>query len=405
MATRPIRVSQLNDYIRRVLQTDPLLGDVLVQGEIANLKFHSSGHVYFSLRDKDSRINCFLAGYNLDRVAFRPEEGAEVVISGSVSVYAAGGYYSLYVKTMDPAGRGDLAVAFEKLKRRLFEEGLFDESRKKPLPRFPKKIAVITAETGAAIQDIRKTITTKNDLTDLLIVPVSVQGPRAAPEIAEAIRIVNEKFPDDVDLIITGRGGGSMEDLWAFNEEIVARAIAASEIPVISAVGHEIDFTISDLVADVRAATPIAAAEMAVPDTRELREDLEALRAGMEDSLERGVAEREERLRHLDLKHFRVGILNSLAFRTAQVDAVRERIDSRWDSRGREMEHKLTQLRGRLDDRDPRAVMKRGYTAVADEEGHLITSAGSLSTGQGIRLTFPDGKAAAAVTDITKESL
>ena len=284
MGLKPVKVSQLNNYIKRILQSDPILGSVSVIGEISNLKFHNSGHVYFSLKDEKSRINCFLAADNVDAVEDMLVEGNEVTARGYIYLYERGGSYSLNVRTMESAGRGDLAAAFEKLKAKLEKEGIFDPAHKKVLPFFPQKVAVVTSPTGAAVRDIVKIITGRNDCVDIVIYPVLVQGPYAAEEIAHAIKDINENH-SDVDIIITGRGGGSMEELWAFNEECVARSIYGSDIPVISAVGHETDFTISDFAADRRAETPTAAAQMAVPDTKELRDRIEALCTEMKLSL------------------------------------------------------------------------------------------------------------------------
>ena len=231
MAVKPVKVSQLNGYISRVLQTDPLLGILSVIGEISNLKYHGSGHVFFSLKDEKSTVNCFLAAGNLRHIRYELAEGMEIIAHGYISVYQAGGRYSLNIRDIDVAGQGDLAAAFEKLKEKLAAEGLFDEAHKKPLPEYPKKIAVVTSETGAAVRDIIKIIKRRNDVTSVLVYPVLVQGPDAAPDIAAAIEDINRM--DDIDIIITGRGGGSMEDLWAFNEEIVARSIYRSVIPVI----------------------------------------------------------------------------------------------------------------------------------------------------------------------------
>ena len=268
MAIKPVSVSQLNGYIKRILQTDPLLGNVSVVGEVSNLKYHGSGHVYFTLKDANSKISCFLPHDRAEALRYELSEGMEITASGYIYLYERGGSYSLNIRDIEVAGLGNLAIAFEKLKSKLEAEGLFDPAKKKAIPSFPEKIAVVTSETGAAVRDILKIIKNRNNYVDVLIYPVLVQGPAAAGEIAAAINHINEKWPD-TDTIITGRGGGSMEELWAFNEEIVARAIYASAIPVISAVGHETDFTIADFVADRRAETPTAAAHMAVPDINE----------------------------------------------------------------------------------------------------------------------------------------
>ena len=323
MGLKPIKVGQLNNYIGRVLKTDPILANVSVVGEISNLKFHSSGHVYFSLKDETSKLNCFLASSNLERITCPMEEGMEVVASGYISVYERGGYYSLNIRDIEVNGEGQLAIQFEKLKAKLEREGLFSAENKKPLPEFPSKIAVVTSETGAAVRDIIRTVKNKNDYVDILVYPVLVQGPAAAEDIAAALRDINENY-SDVDIIITGRGGGSMEELWAFNEEVVARSIFASRIPVISAVGHETDFTISDFVADFRAATPTAAAELAVPDTGELREYLSGMKQTLADSLLQTVEYRKNRLAALDPNAFANGISTRIAYEQMNADRIIE---------------------------------------------------------------------------------
>ena len=265
MAVKPVKVSQLNGYIKRVLQSDPLLGNVSVIGEISNLKYHGSGHVYFTLKDEASKISCFLPYEYRKDLRYELSDGMEIIATGYIYLYERGGTYSLNVREIAVEGVGNLMAAFERLKDKLSKEGLFDENYKKPIPFFPRKIAVITSETGAAVRDIIKIIRSRNNIVDVLVYPCLVQGPGAAAEIADAIEAVNRLFPE-TDTIIVGRGGGSLEELWAFNEEIVARSIFASRIPVISAVGHETDFTIADFVADKRAETPTAAAQMAAPD-------------------------------------------------------------------------------------------------------------------------------------------
>jgi exodeoxyribonuclease VII large subunit len=273
---KPLRVSQLNAYIRRVLSADPVLAHVSVTGEITNFKRHNSGHVYFSLRDRDAKVNCFLPGGVYESLPRDIRDGDEVTVTGRIDVYERGGYYSLYIRELTSCGEGGLAAAFEKLKAKLLAEGLFDPARKKPLPAFPRTVAIVTSPTGAAKEDMLKIITAKNDVADILLYPTLVQGPEAAARIAEGIAFINDRYPF-VDVMIVGRGGGSAEDLWAFNEEIVARAIFASKIPVIAAVGHETDVTIADFAADARAETPTAAADMAVPDT-------EVIRSGMDET-------------------------------------------------------------------------------------------------------------------------
>ena len=396
MAMKPISVSQLNNYIKRTLQTDPLLGNVSVTGEISNLKFHDSGHVYFSLKDESSRINCFIASDNLMTLGCMPSEGMEVVIGGYIYLYMRGGSYSLNVRTMEESGQGELAAAFEKLKRKLEAEGLFDKERKREIPLFPGKIALVTSPTGAAVRDMIKIITGKNDFVDILICPVLVQGPNAAGEIAAAIDDLNKNHPD-VDVIIAGRGGGSMEELWAFNEEIVARSIYASHIPVISAVGHEIDFTISDFVADMRAETPTAAAERAAPDTGGIRGQLETMEQEMKNRLTAIAREKRRLLEALDPEVFGRNLKSRIAFDRLNADNIISDAESRMRSTLTTLRHR-TQLAGEaVESSSPKAIMDRGYSIVTDEDGKVVKNADALADRQLINIEAAKGRATARV--------
>ena len=399
MGLKPIRVGQLNNYIGRVLKTDPILANVSVIGEISNLKFHSSGHVYFSLKDESSKINCFLAASNLERITCPLEEGMEIVASGYISVYERGGYYSLNIRDIEVNGEGQLAVQFEKLKAKLEKEGLFSAEHKKTLPKFPSKVAVVTSETGAAVRDIIRTIKNKNDYVDILVYPVLVQGPAAAGDIAAALRDLNENY-SDVDVIITGRGGGSMEELWAFNEEVVARSIFDSVIPVISAVGHETDFTISDFTADFRAATPTAAAEMAVPDTRELREYLSGIKESLAESLMQAVEIRRNKLAALDPNAFAKGISTRIAYEQMNADRIIESMGENLASRISSGRERIELLKALLDASDPKSILSRGYSVVTDEDGHIISRAEELKIGQNVNIETGSGSAGAEITRV-----
>ena len=399
MGLKPIRVGQLNNYIGRVLKTDPILANVSVIGEISNLKFHSSGHVYFSLKDESSKINCFLAASNLERITCPLEEGMEIVASGYISVYERGGYYSLNIRDIEVNGEGQLAVQFEKLKAKLEKEGLFSAEHKKTLPDFPSKVAVVTSETGAAVRDIIRTIKNKNDYVDILVYPVLVQGPAAAGDIAAALRDLNENY-SDVDVIITGRGGGSMEELWAFNEEVVARSIFDSVIPVISAVGHETDFTISDFTADFRAATPTAAAEMAVPDTRELREYLSGIKESLAESLMQAVEIRRNKLAALDPNAFAKGISTRIAYEQMNADRIIESMGESLASRISSGRERIELLKTLLDASDPKSILSRGYSVVTDEDGHIISRAEELKIGQNVNIETGSGSAGAEITRV-----
>ena len=369
MPLKPISVSQLNEYISRVLVTDPLLGNVTVKGETSGVKYHQSGHVYFSLVDARARVNCFLNRELAADLRFRVADGMEVTIVGSVSVYQKGGSYSLYVRSLETEGAGSLQLAFEEMKQKLSAEGLFDPAKKKPLPFFPDHIGIVTSETGAAIRDMMKNIKPRNNHVSVTVFPVLVQGDAAAGQIARAIRTANDKFPY-LDVLIVGRGGGSPEDLWAFNEEVVARAIYGSEIPVISAVGHEIDFTISDMAADVRAETPTKAAVIAVPDLDQLEEELEKRRSLIERQLDNGVMFQELRIDNL-------------------IRSMRSALENRIDRRQKDVE----KLRIQLELNDPRKILENGYSILEDEAGRVMTDAGELQTGGVYRVRLARGSA------------
>ena len=379
MALKPVTVSQLNEYISRVIGTDPLLGAVVVKGEISNLKYHSTGHVYFSVIDAASKLNCFLHREYAMKLPWVLEDGMEVILTGGVSVFKKNGTYSLYVRNIELSGAGSLAVAFEQMKAKLSREGLFDPSHKKPIPPYPDKIGVITSRTGAAVRDILKIIQSRNDTVDVILFPVAVQGEGAGAEIAAMIDYVNGHY-DDIDTLIVGRGGGSADDLWAFNEEAVARSIYRSRIPVISAVGHEIDFTISDLVADMRAETPTAAAQMAVPDSRELSRQLSDMAGQLRLQLSNKlmyyqlVAEREAE-----------SMKRQLSARIDQFASVIER-------------HRLI-----LEENNPSKVLESGYAVLSGADGRVITEASALTVGESYDLTLRDGHAACVITELGSE--
>lgn len=381
MALKPITVTQLNHYISRVLTTDPLLGNLTVTGEISNLKYHSSGHLYFSISDENSKINCFFPAQYARGLHYELGDGLAVIIHGYLNVYKKGGTYTLFIRSIEIAGEGNLAMAFQMLKEKLDAEGLFDPAHKKPIPRFPRRIGIVTSNTGAAVRDIIKIIESRTSLTDMIVFPVLVQGSEAAADIAATIDMINRDF-DDIDTLIVGRGGGSMEDLWAFNEEIVARAIYRSRIPVISAVGHEIDFTIADFVADRRAETPTAAAEMAVPDIRELMQRAESWQNSLMADLKKKVSYADLRAEKLfaEMRHVLQGRVN--AYR-----------------------HELESCRLLLDENHPYRVLRKGYAVLEDAAGRNLASIGDLRDGQSYRLKLKDGSATFRMTElaVTKE--
>ncbi len=401
MAMKPISVSQLNAYIKRVLQTDPLLNQVAVLGEISNLKYHDSGHVYFSLKDQSGKINCFLPSGIASSMSVELEDGMEIIAIGNVSVFERGGYYSLQVKAVEISGVGDLGIAFETLKKKLLSEGLFDASHKKSIPGFPSTIAIISAQTGAALQDMIKIISGRNEVVDILIVPVLVQGPGAAASISEGIRNVNSKFPE-VDTIIVGRGGGSLEELWAFNEEEVARAIYASNIPIISAVGHETDVTIADFVADKRAETPTAAAVLAVPDTKELRTYLDFLDSKLQENLEYWIDKKTERLSRLDLSTFRKGILDRIELLSLRNQKYVDQIQPQTEKHVERRTTLMTHSRQVLEHLNPKSIMGRGYAALTTIDGTLISTIEKVQVDDPISIILRDGKLISRITKIER---
>lgn len=399
MGHTPVRVRQLNNYIGRILRNDPMLSSISVLGEISNLKFHSSGHVYFSLKDSDSKVNCFLAAGNLQYISVPLEEGTEIIASGYISVYERGGYYSLNVRNIEINGAGQLALRFEELKKKLEREGLFDVDMKKPLPVFPQKVAVVTSETGAAVQDIIKTIKEKNNYTDILIFPVLVQGPAAASDIASTIDVINSSH-SDVNVIIVGRGGGSMEELWAFNEEKVARSIFNSKIPVISAVGHETDFTISDFVADFRATTPTAAGEAAVPDIRELLNSIDRIKEESRFNLINLINISTTGLEALNPLAFTGHIQSRIDYEQMNADRIVEEMKSAINDRIVFGNDKIKMLKEIIEASNPKSILMRGYSVVTDSEGKIINTAESLKPGDTVTIETSKGSACANITKV-----
>ena len=381
-------VSQINQYLKKMMDRDELLSALFIRGEISNYKRHQSGHHFFSLKDAGGAIRCVMYQREAARLRFRPENGMNVVAFGRISVYPRDGQYQLYCQELIPDGTGDLHTAFEQLKDKLFREGLFDEKHKKPLPQYPRKIAVITSPTGAAVRDMLRILNARYPVARVVLLPVRVQGDGAAEEIANAIDLANAL--EIADLIITGRGGGSMEDLWAFNEECVARAIFRSAIPVISAVGHEPDVTISDFAADYRAATPSNAAERAVPDKRELsaRFRQQEQRMAMQLSARIGQARKElERLGHTRV------LTDPRAFledRSLYLDGQMERMRRAMMLTLERSRNRLAQEAAGLHAMSPLAVLGRGYAIVRKGNGEVVRSHTQTEVGDSVAVRLAD---------------
>lgn len=399
MALQPVSVTQLTGYIKLLLDRDEILSQTCVRGELSNYKIHSSGHHYFTLKDEGAVISCVLFRSDAMRLRFRPESGMKVILTGRVSLFPRSGQYQLYVSHMQPDGAGDLAVAFEQLKQKLQAQGLFDAAHKKPLPRYPERVALVTSPTGAAVRDMIRILGRRWPLASVLVCPVRVQGEGAAEEIAAMLELVDAAGLADV--IITGRGGGSLEDLWAFNEEIVARAIYRCKTPVISAVGHEPDVTIADFAADVRAATPSNGAELAVCDRAELRALLEQQARRMEKAQERRLELLRQRLRRLSERPVLRSPEGSLQQKELLLELLRQRLERAAASAVEKRQRRFAALSGRLDALSPLKVLARGY-AVATRQEQVLHSVAQLSPGEEIRLRLSDGTALCAVERIEK---
>ncbi len=391
-------VSEINQHIKSLLDRDMLLSGVCIRGELSNYKIYPSGHHYFTLKDSDGAIRGVMFKGSALRLRFRPENGMKVLVTGRISLFPRDGAYQLYAEFMLPEGTGDLHVAFEQLKAKLDAEGLFDPAHKKPLPKYPETIAIITSSAGAAIHDMLRILGKRYPLSKVILLPVRVQGVEAPPEICGAIRYVN-RFRL-ADLIITGRGGGSIEDLWAFNDERVAREIYRSDIPVISAVGHEPDVTISDYVADLRAATPSNAAELAVPDQTELRQMIDFLQARMQQALSRQLKLSRQKLESLQSKRVLLNPLNYLEDRKMLVAYQQKQLQNGIRQILAVNRQQLVRLSAGLDAMSPLKVLARGYSVTKDAGGHILSDWNSVSVGDRIQITLSGGSADAVIDSI-----
>lgn len=399
--TLVLSVSQLNRYIKMNFDADENLANIFISGEISNFTNHyRTGHLYFTLKDDSAAVRAVMFNSSAKRLKFMPEDGMKVIARGRVSVYEASGQYQLYVDDMQPDGVGALNLAFEQLKEKLQKEGLFSELHKKPLPPYPEKVGVITSPTGAAVRDIINVLGRRFPYAEIVFCPVLVQGDGAHLQLTNAVNLFNSERAADV--IIIGRGGGSIEDLWEFNDEGLARAVYNSEIPVISAVGHETDFTICDFVADMRAPTPSAAAELAVPDANELQYALSALKNRMFLNVSSGIADRRSRLEYLTSK----GALKSpdemLSNRSQRLDTAFSKMLSSYENRigGKKVE--FISAATALSKLDPMSVLMRGFAFVSDKSGKNVFSSQSLAKGDKINVRFHDGSAVCEVKEITQ---
>ncbi len=385
-----VTVKQLNLFVKSLIEGEARLNDIYVTGEISNFKNHyASGHLYFTLKDNDASIRCVMFKGYASRLKFAVSDGLKVIIRGRVSIYEKDGQYQFYAEEMYPDGLGDISLQFEQIKERLKSEGLFDSENKRPIPKFPKSIAVITSETGAAVQDVLNILTRRYPLTEIVLCPVSVQGENAVPEMLLALERVYSL--SRCDLIIIGRGGGSIEDLWAFNSEALARKIFESPIPVISAVGHETDFTICDFVADLRAPTPSAAAELAVPDIMDIKSKLSTLNQSLKSAL-------QDKLNHLKLRF--MAVENSpylknpersfIYSRRQNIDILTDNLMTRYSAVLNRYSSRLKQNIASLDALSPLKVLSRGYS-VAEINGKVLTTVKNANIGDKLTVKLSDG--------------
>lgn len=402
MEQQVMTISQINEYIRAKMDQDPLLGNIAVKGEISNYKVYPSGHHYFTLKDEESTLKCVMFKFNAVRLRFKPEHGMKIIAMGKISVFPRDGAYQLYCSAISLDGVGDLHAAFEQMKNKLAAQGLFDVSHKKPLPSYPSVIGIVTSSAGAAVHDMLRIIKKRYPLSKVLLLPVRVQGTEAPREIAIAIKYANRYKLCDV--LIVGRGGGSLEDLWAFNEEIVAHAIYSSEIPVISAVGHEPDITISDFVADLRAATPSNAAELVVPDQDALRQNLDSMCDAMLSAVRRQVINARK---HLNLLSASAALRspdgyilqrkNTLEITCRKLIQVQERLITTHRRR-------FVADIAKLDALSPLKVLTRGYSVAQADDGTIVRSVSQINIGEKINVILCDGKLSASIKDIEEKN-
>jgi exodeoxyribonuclease VII large subunit len=400
MQLKAFSVSEVTEYIKKVMDNDIILRNVRVRGEISNLKYHSTA-VYFTLKDEGAALKCVMFNDYSRSLEFTLQDGMSVIATGRITVYEKGGLYQLYVQSVQMDGIGALYIAFNKLKEKLQKEGLFDLDKKKPIPKHPRKIAVVTSPTGAVIRDIITISRRRNPTVDIMVVPVLVQGSSAADEISNALRILNKR--KDIDVIIVARGGGSLEEIWPFNEEKVARSIFASRIPVVSAVGHETDFTIADFVADLRAPTPSAAAELVVPDTNVYQRELFLLKTKIMNLMKAQVLHSKKEFEGLKRALYLNNPIKKNEVLKQRVKNLKKSLTKEMLSIFNQKKNELLVLNEKLDSLSPLKVLTRGYTIVLNKEGQVITSSRKVKTSEEVDILFSDGRATAVVKEVKED--
>ena len=403
MQKRIISVSELNEYLKMLFEYDEILRNIYIKGEISNFTNHyKTGHFYFSLKDAGGTVRAVMFRSNASKLKFKPENGMRVVVGGRVSVFPRDGQYQIYVDMMEPDGVGALYMAYEQLKAKLEKEGLFSEARKKALPALPNRIGIITSPTGAAIRDMIHILGRRFPLSEIVLYPALVQGADAPASLARGVRYFNTK--KNADVLIIGRGGGSIEDLWAFNDENLVRMVAASEIPIISAVGHETDFTLCDFAADLRAPTPSAAAELAVPDEEELRATLSGTNERLAFAVSRHIARQKEKLKRLSDSRVMQDPMNLLDDKRMALLMAERMLQSRMEAILAAKRLRFQRETAKLEALNPLSVVTRGYSAVFDEKNHLIKSISQINEGDVISFMLTDGTVRAEVKEIQPEN-
>jgi exodeoxyribonuclease VII large subunit len=396
-----LSVTQINEYIRALLAQDDVLSMIMVRGEISNLTFHRSGHIYFTLKDESSVLKAVMFRSSAQRVRFALQEGMNIIVSGRISVYPQSGQYQLYAEDIQPDGIGALYIAYEQIKERLAKEGLFDAARKKPIPKYPNTVGIITSPTGAAIHDMINVISRRFPMTKILLYPALVQGDNAYRSLISGVQYFNNE--QAVDVIIIGRGGGSMEDLWAFNNVDLAYAIANSKIPTISAVGHESDFTICDFVADLRAPTPSAAAELAVPDTITVRNLLRSYISSAEKSIISDIQKYRNLLSLISSSRVLISKEDLLNEYRMKLDLASDKLDNGINNLLNNRKYEFDILTTKLNAISPLNTLKRGYTIALNEDGRAVSSVDNINTSQKLYISFADGSISATVNEINKK--
>lgn len=390
-----ISVSELTSYIKSLLENNPRLGSLFVRGEVSNYKRHQSGHCYFTLKDSGSVIRGVMFRSRAQFLKFEPRDGMKVIVAGYIALYERDGQYQLYAEQIIPDGIGELSLAYNQLKDKLQREGLFDENRKRQLPVLPRTVGVITSPTGAALRDIVKVSKRRHSGVRLILIPVRVQGAEAPGEICRALDLFNRRYP--VDVIILGRGGGSLEELWAFNDETVVRTVAASNIPVISAVGHETDFTLTDFAADQRAATPSQAAELIVPDVRELSRYIGVLASGLQTRIKSLISTQRQKVERLKIARVLRSPQDILATRQQLLDAKTERLHNAFKIMVTSKQHDFRIAAGKLAVLNPLSVLGRGFSVTQRLDGKLVRRIGDVNPGDALEIILYDGVVGAQV--------